>query len=63
MDFPMRAQYLGIWLGSEHIKAGDGDVFLLDPCSATIVEWPEMERGDECTTALAGSRRSRGPAL
>jgi len=47
MDFPMRAQYIGIWLGSEHIKAGDGDVFLLDPCSVTIVEWPEMERGDD----------------
>jgi len=47
MDFPMRAQYLGIWLGSEHIKPGDGDVFLLDPCSAAIVEWPEMERDDD----------------
>jgi len=47
MDFPMRTQYLGIWLGSEHIKAGEKDVFLLDPCSATIVEWAEMERGDD----------------
>lgn len=44
MQFPMRAQYLGIWLGSGHIKAWDKDVFLLDPCSATIVAWPEMER-------------------
>ena len=44
MDFPMRAQYIGIWLGSEHIKAGEKDVFLLDPCSATIIEWTAMER-------------------
>lgn len=50
MDFPMRTQYLGIWLGSEHIKVGDRDVFLLDPCSATIVKWPEMERGDDGQT-------------
>jgi len=51
MDFPMRAQYLGIWLGSEHLKKGPKDVFLLDPCSATVVAWPEMEQatgdGDE----------------
>jgi len=44
MQFPMRAQYLGIWLGSEHIRAGEKDVFLLDPCSATIIEWNAMER-------------------
>ena len=47
MDFPMRTQYLGIWLRSEHIRAGEKDVFLLDPCSATIVEWAEMERRDD----------------
>lgn len=51
MDFPMRAQYLGIWLGSEHLEKGPKDVFLLDPCSATIVAWPAMEQatgdGDE----------------
>jgi len=46
MQFPMREQYLGIWLGSGHIKPGPEDVFLLDPCSATIVAWPAMERGD-----------------
>ena len=46
MQFPMREQYLGIWIGSEHVKPGDKDVFLLDPCSATIVEWSEMERAD-----------------
>jgi len=45
MQFPMREQYLGIWLGSGHIKPGPKDVFLLDPCSATIVEWTETERG------------------
>ena len=44
MQIPMRSQYIGIWLGSEHIKAGEKDVFLLDPCSATIIEWTAMER-------------------
>lgn len=47
LQFPMRAQYLNIWLGSGHIEQGENDVFLLDPCSSTIVEWPEMERDDE----------------
>lgn len=47
MDFPMRTQYLGIWLGSEHIKAGEQGAFLLNPCSATLVEWAAMERGAE----------------
>jgi hypothetical protein len=45
MQIPMRAQYVGIWLGSEHIRAGEKDLFLLDPCSATIIEWTAMERG------------------
>lgn len=45
LEFPMREQYLNIWLGTEHIKPGPDGVFLVDPCSATIVEWPEMERG------------------
>jgi len=45
LEFPMREQYLNVWLGSEHIKAGAEGVFLVDPCSATIVDWPEMERG------------------
>jgi len=44
MQFPMREQYLAIWLGSGHIQPGPKDVFLLDPCSATIVVWKEMER-------------------
>ena len=47
MQFPMRAQYLGIWLGSGHLAKGPDDVFLLDPCSAVIVEWPEMERATD----------------
>ena len=47
MQIPMRAQYIGIWLGSKHIRAGEKDVFLLDPCSATIIEWTAMERGAE----------------
>jgi len=46
MQFPMREQYLGIWLGSGHIKPGPKDVFLLDPCSATIAAWPAIERGE-----------------
>ncbi|MCZ6807274.1 MAG: hypothetical protein O7F08_10000 [Deltaproteobacteria bacterium] len=46
LQFPMREQYLGIWLGSGHIRSGPKDVFLLEPCSATIVAWPAMERGD-----------------
>ncbi len=46
LQFPMREQYLGIWLGSGHIRPGPKDVFLLEPCSATIVAWPAMERGD-----------------
>jgi len=44
MQFPMREQYVGIWLGSEHIKVGPEDIFLLDPCSSTIAAWPEMDR-------------------
>ena len=47
MQFPMRDQYVGIWLGSGHIEHGHDDVFLLDPCSATIVAWPELERGGD----------------
>lgn len=47
MQFPMREQYLGIWLGSGHIKRGPEDVFLLDPCSATIAAWPKMERATD----------------
>lgn len=43
LQFPMRSQYIGIWMGSEHVKPGPKDVFLLDPCAATIVAWPEME--------------------
>jgi hypothetical protein len=45
MQFPMRDQYVGIWIGSGHIEHGHDDVFLLEPCSATIVEWTELERG------------------
>lgn len=44
MQFPMKEQYVGIWLASGHIEAGEQGVFLVDPCSATIVEWAEMER-------------------
>jgi hypothetical protein len=44
IDFPMREQYINIWLGSGHIAPGTGDAFLLDPCSASIEPWSAMER-------------------
>lgn len=44
LQFPMKEQYLAIWLESGHIEPGPDGVFLLDPCSATVVEWPELER-------------------
>jgi len=40
-DFPMRAQYVAIWLRTGHISAAPEGVFLLDPCSATLVAWSE----------------------
>ncbi len=37
LQFPMREQYLHIWLGSGHIRpATTPGEFLLDPCSATL---------------------------
>jgi hypothetical protein len=45
LEFPMREQYLNVWLGTEHIKPGPDGVFFVDPCSATVAEWPAMERG------------------
>jgi len=44
LEFPMREQYVNLWIGSDHVEAGPEGVFLVDPCSATIVEWPEVER-------------------
>ncbi len=44
LDFPMREQYLNVWLGTEHIKPGPDGVFFVDPCSAIVAEWPAMER-------------------
>lgn len=46
LQFPMREQYIHIWLGSEHIQPGPERTFFLDPCSAEIAAWPEMERED-----------------
>lgn len=46
MQFPLRDQYVALWLESGHIRPGPGDLFLLDPCSATIVPWP-TQRSDE----------------
>jgi hypothetical protein len=45
LEFPMREQYLNVWLGTEHIKPGPDGVFFVDPCSATVAEWSAMERG------------------
>ena len=44
LQIPMREQYLNIWMGSGHIERGPGDSFLLDPCSAWIETWEEMDR-------------------
>lgn len=46
LQFPMREQYLHIWLGSGHIMAGREDEFLLDPCSATLEPWPYAGRAE-----------------
>ena len=40
LQFPMREQYLHIWLASGHITAAPESVFLLDPCSAALEPWP-----------------------
>jgi hypothetical protein len=47
LPIPMRDQYLILWQQSGHIRRGPGESFLLDPCSATIEEWPEIERGED----------------
>jgi hypothetical protein len=39
----LRNQYISVWLHSGHIRAAPEGVFLLDPCSATIVAWPEED--------------------
>jgi hypothetical protein len=41
LAFPMREQYMHVWMGSGHIAALGDNVFLLDPCSATLEPWPE----------------------
>ncbi len=43
LQFPMREQYLNIWLGSGHIRATSENVFLLLPCSARLDPWPYPE--------------------
>ncbi len=40
LNFPMREQYLNIWLGSGHISSAPDQIFLLDPCSARLEPWP-----------------------
>jgi len=47
LPIPMRAQYLSIWMSSGHIERGPGDSFLLDPCSAWIEPWEEIDRAHE----------------
>jgi hypothetical protein len=39
--FPMSQQFIAGWLHSGHIRTAPEGLFLLDPCSATIVAWPE----------------------
>jgi len=39
LQFPMREEYLHVWLGSGHIRPAGENVFLLDPCSATLEPW------------------------
>ena len=43
-QFPMREQYMFVWLNSGHIEPGAEDTFLLDPCSATLEPWPNSPR-------------------
>lgn len=44
LEFPLREQYLNVWLGSGHVVAAGENLFLLDPCSATLEPWPGQER-------------------
>jgi hypothetical protein len=37
----MSQQFVAGWLHSGHIRTAPEGLFLLDPCSATIVEWSE----------------------
>ena len=39
--FPMSQQFIAGWLHSGHIRTAPESLFLLDPCSATIVAWSE----------------------
>lgn len=39
LQFPMREQYLHVWLGSGHIEAAPENVFLLHACSARLEPW------------------------
>ena len=43
--FPMSQQFIAGWLHSGHIRTAPEGLFLLDPCSATIVEWLEKSEG------------------
>ena len=37
----MSQQFITAWLRSGHIRTASDGLFLLDPCSATIVAWLE----------------------
>jgi len=39
--FPESQQFIAAWLHSGHIRTAPEGLFLLDPCSATIVAWAE----------------------
>jgi len=46
--FPQSQQFIAAWLHSGHIRTAPEGLFLLDPCSATIVAWSEKnEIGSE----------------
>lgn len=42
--FPMSQQFITAWLRSGHIRTASEGLFLLDPCSAAIVAWPEKNQ-------------------
>jgi hypothetical protein len=40
LEFPLREQYIAVWLESGHIQPAPANSFLLDPCSARIEDGP-----------------------
>ena len=42
---PMSQTFIRAWLHTGHIRTAPDGLFLLDPCSATIIEWSEKNEG------------------